>query len=348
MKDSIHVAYCFDQDYEQHAAVSIFSLLNNSKINKVFLHLVSYQLTNNFMNFLNDVKEKFDFYYKLYDFEPKNLLSLKKTANEYVSAFEFTRLFIPDLVKNETNKVIYLDSDTIILDDISDLYHLNLDNNYIAEALDHSSDTMRKKISVNAYFNSGVILFDVSKWINNNITEKLVRYESINKNRIYFGPQCLLNLFFENKILKLEKKYNYFILSGSRQKLVDSSEARIIHYITDIKPWKKYFDNENVYYYQSNLLKTIYRESKPDKPKDILEWKHYANYLLKKKDYKTSLKIFINILIELKEIEPENINHILKLEFQGEMLLSQSKYNQTIELYKNYLDEKFGSSDYQV
>jgi len=265
-----------------------------------------------------------------------------------VSAFEFTRLFIPDLVKNETNKVIYLDSDTIVLDDISDLYHLNLDNNYIAEALDHSSDTMRKKISVNAYFNSGVILFDVSKWINNNITEKLVRYESINKNRIYFGPQCLLNLFFENKILKLEKKYNYFILSGSRQKLVDSSEARIIHYITDIKPWKKYFDNENVYYYQSNLLKTIYRESKPDKPKDILEWKHYANYLLKKKDYKTSLKIFINILIELKEIEPENINHILKLEFQGEMLLSQSKYNQTIELYKNYLDEKFGSSDYQV
>jgi len=61
MKDLIHVAYCFDQDYEQHTAVSVFSLLNNSKKGKIFLHLVSYKLTDNFSNFLNDMKENFIF-----------------------------------------------------------------------------------------------------------------------------------------------------------------------------------------------------------------------------------------------------------------------------------------------
>ncbi|MBM5788121.1 MAG: glycosyltransferase family 8 protein [Pelagibacterales bacterium] len=348
MKDLIHVAYCFDQNYEQHAAVSIFSLLNNSKIKKIFLHLVSYKLTNNFKNFLNDMKEKFDFHYKFYDFEQQRLLSLKKTLHEYVSIFENTRLFLPELIKNDTSRVIYLDSDTIILDDISDLYYLNLDSNYIAQAPDYSSDMMMNKISVSAYFNSGVILFDVSKWINEKITEKLLSYESQNKDRIYFGPQCLLSLFFENKILKLEKKYNYFILSGSCQKLVDSFEAKIIHFIRDIKPWHKYFDNENMHHYQFNLLKTIYRESKPKEPKNLLEWKHYANYLFKKKDFKTSLQIFKNILLWLKTIEPDNINQISRLEFQGEIFLSQSKEIETLDLYRKFFDVKFGPSDYQA
>jgi len=322
--------------------------LNNSKIQKIFLHLVSYRLTIDFINFLNDMKKKFDFHYKFYDFDKQKLLKFKKTFHEYVSIYENTRLFLPDLIKNETSRVIYLDSDTIILDDISDLYHLNLDSNYIAQASDYSSNFMMNKISVSAYFNSGVILFDVKRWANEMIIEKLQRYETQNKDRIYFGPQCLLSLFFENKILKLDKKYNYFILSGSLQKLVDNSEAKIIHFIRDIKPWQKYFDNENVLHYQSNLLKTTYKETKPKEPKNLLEWKHYANYLFKKKDFKTSLQISRNILFWLKKIEPENTIQISRLEAQGEIFISQSKEIETLDLYSKFLDLKFGPSNYQV
>jgi lipopolysaccharide biosynthesis glycosyltransferase len=345
MKDFIHVAYCFDKNYEQHAAVSIFSLLNKAKTQKIFLHLVSYKITNTFQAFLEDIKKKFDFYYKYYDFEPRKLSYLKKYYSDYISIFAYVRLFVCDLVANDTNKVIYLDSDTIVLDDISDLYYLNLDNNYIAQVLDYNP-YMKNKISVNAYFNSGVILFNVSRWINENITEQLLKYESKNKDRIYIGEQCLLNLFFENKILKLEKKYNYFILSGSNQKLVDSSKAKIIHYITAIKPWKKYFDNENLNHYQSNLHYTIYKDNKPDEPYSLLEYKHYANYLLKRKDYKTSLTILVNILLKLKEVEPDNISQISRLQFKGEKLLFEGKQIETIELYKKFLDLKWSASDF--
>ena len=128
MKDFIHIAYCFDKNYEQHAAVSIFSLLNKAKTQKIFLHLVSYKITNTFQAFLEDIKKKFDFHYKYYDFEPRKLSYLKKYYSNYISIFAYVRLFVCDLVANDTNKLIYLDSDTIVLDDISDLYYLNLDS----------------------------------------------------------------------------------------------------------------------------------------------------------------------------------------------------------------------------
>lgn len=141
-----------------------------------------------------------------------------------ITGHTYYRLFIDELIP-DIKKCLYLDYDTLIVDDISDL--LDGDDWIVKAAADPLID----------FFNAGVIAFnftDECKSLMNNARDMISEG---------YDDQYILNYIFKNKFTKISTKYN---VNGSLMNA--SSDDKIVHYIGGTKPWnwgscyKYYFD----------------------------------------------------------------------------------------------------------
>lgn len=121
----------------------------------------------------------------------------------------YATLFIPELLSDE-DRVIYLDSDTIVVGSFKDLIGIDLKNNYCAAVLDVPLPNFKDKVGFSSqdnYYNSGVLLMDLDKLRKDNIQDKLVA--SIDK-QVKYADQDVLNIVLKGRILTIPPKYNFF------------------------------------------------------------------------------------------------------------------------------------------
>uniref|UniRef100_A0A7S1K3X8 Hexosyltransferase n=1 Tax=Vitrella brassicaformis TaxID=1169539 RepID=A0A7S1K3X8_9ALVE len=181
--------------------------------------------------------------------------------------FNFIRFHLPRLLPPPIERAIWLDADTIIQGDISELYfdafrqtryqgqeaglavvprrfsrHFKL-----REAVGIGDfRKLRKHIYVPAdlqMFNAGVLVFNLTMWRRNKLDEKaegLIRLlHSLNITRFSRmsttqSSQLPMNLLFLNRNLGfLDRKWNFMNLAASKEEI---SRGKILHW-AGIKPW---------------------------------------------------------------------------------------------------------------
>ena len=81
----------------------------------------------------------------------------------HINHMTFARYFIPDFVTED--KVLYLDSDLIVTDDLTDLFELDLGENYLAAT--------RSCFGAGLGFNAGVLLINNKQWKSESIRQQL-------------------------------------------------------------------------------------------------------------------------------------------------------------------------------
>ena len=176
------------------------------------------------------------------------IVNVKKTAhnlrdfhlpNAILSYAAFFRYFIADEVQED--RVLYLDSDTIVNANLDDLFTLDLQGYAIAAVQDFNHEGWLTT------FNSGVMLIDAKKWREKNSTQSLLELTAQHHEHVY-GDQGILNMYFGDQWLHLDKEYNFMVgldqflhLSGNREwyqsDYYGDYEPKIIHYTTEYKPW---------------------------------------------------------------------------------------------------------------
>ena len=102
-----------------------------------------------------------------------------KNHSDAVTVSTYSRFLIPKL-KPHLQKIIYLDTDIIVLGDIANLYAIDLDQYAGAFVPDQCpmffTDEIKTKMHMapeHVYFNAGVMLLDNHKWVENHILEQL-------------------------------------------------------------------------------------------------------------------------------------------------------------------------------
>lgn len=162
----------------------------------------------------------------------------------------YIRLCAPYFVAKETKRVIYLDVDMILMEDISTLWKVNL-HNYAVGAVTDRAETIGnpwggiknyKELNLEpdaGYFNTGVLVIDVDKWLEMDITNKVISCINTNKNHVTFADQYGLNVVLaNNQWYKLDPLWNCPSMSNE-------SSPFLIHF-TGIKPiYKNYDFNKN-------------------------------------------------------------------------------------------------------
>ena len=176
------------------------------------------------------------------------IVNVKKTVhnlrdfylpNAILSYAAFFRYFIADEVIED--KVLYLDSDTIVNTKLDDLFFLDLQGYAIAAVQDFDQSGWLTT------FNSGVMVIDAKKWRENRLTQSLLELTAKHHEHVY-GDQGILNMHFGDQWLHLDKEYNFMVgldqflhLSGNgewyQSNYYGNCEPKIIHYTTEFKPW---------------------------------------------------------------------------------------------------------------
>lgn len=261
MAEEVNVVFAFDTKFCKLAAVSIYSLLKHAAPStKYAIHCMVPIHTKGRKRIQNIISKypnsrliwkkirKSDNPYKNYDFSRW-------------SPVIFYRLFAHKAFPN-LKKMLYIDSDTLICGDLSDLYNTNISNYVMAAVRDmapteipeNANGAYVKKFSEEylnngPYFNSGVLLLNL---------EKMQQQENLLKQTkipLKYPDQDLLNVAFINKIKALPLKYNYgpcvYISSNfpkTQVKEVNDGKYKILHFYT-IKPYYYSLVPEFRYFY---------------------------------------------------------------------------------------------------
>ena len=278
--------------------------------------------TNHKLEFLNVDKSHFD------NFPIKRHFSL----NTYF------RYLIPN-IKPELNKVLYIDTDMMVVGDIKEIFDTDISEYgigavpYIDEYYNKGMYNDYKKNlfipETHLYFNAGMLLINCEYWRKYNIVDLLFAKTNELKDKLDAPDQDILNIVFANSYKRLDDKYNIVVdmtctYTDIHEYVSKLSGCYILHYTggQKMRPWmNKNVPYESVFwalasntpFYEDlkfDLIGNQLSSIKANLPKNSNKTKTYKVMLfgfipilkLVKKPKKTYLKIFNFInLISIKE-----------------------------------------------
>ena len=204
------VAMACTEDWYHYLTVDIYSLLKTTpSVKKIYLLLETDNIED--IPELKKVIEKYTVELKIVNFN--NIFNSlvdegNINRNTIFSNFCFARLALPSIV--EEDKVLYIDTDAIVLKDISKIWRLDVKDYYVAGCKDYGiirDGTYRKLNFKGRYVNSGFIIMNLKKIREEDIQEKW--FKVINENELKYPDQDALNLVCQNKELYIPTMYNY-------------------------------------------------------------------------------------------------------------------------------------------
>ena len=187
-------------------------------------------------------------------------------TKDYYNCNTYYRLFVADMFEN-FDKVIYLDSDIIIQNDILELSNIDMGENYIAATKDifmsiwskeekNLSIYLKKKIKLNEsehYFQAGVLVFNIKKLREIDFSQKVAgSYKKLEMPRLL--DQDILNDVCKGNVLYIDSKWDFDVnlcfLERDNNVLFNKGYGKdikaynelkksnyIIHYAGPNKPW---------------------------------------------------------------------------------------------------------------
>ena len=236
------ICYATNESFAPYMVVSITSLLENNTSHSVIVHILHSDLseatTARLKMFETRYKNAKIQFHKIDDsrFE-KFGLTIKHITKE-----TYFRYMIAEVLPN-ISRVLYLDGDTIVNGDISELFDTDLTNYYCAGVSDIYIESVgyKKTLGIDGlYINAGVILFNLDEMRRTNIAEKLFKLTA--ENNFKYQDQDAINIAFNGKIKELDCVYNF---KRAHQKAFPEKvpSAKIVHYVGPNKPWRKFTFN---------------------------------------------------------------------------------------------------------
>ena len=166
---------------------------------------------------------------------------------DHVTRATFYRLYLPSILPEEVNSIVYLDIDTLVVESIRVLFTASLGESLIG-AVDHFSphEELRLWGDVGGtYFNAGVLLINLQKWRHENVEaifQDILRSQS---SRIRWWDQDVLNIAFKDQWLRIPMWFNsHFSVHQLAGPSEFKSKAKLIHYAGATKPWNNQSQNQ--------------------------------------------------------------------------------------------------------
>lgn len=252
VNEPINICMSFDDNYSTHADTVITSLIENAHPQQVIhiyiLHDEKLSRKNQQIIKKSESQNIHIYYVKI----DKQLFGYLPLNRDYISLNTYYRLVIQDLLPDSVEKIIYIDSDVIVYDNIANLWREPLEDKCIGATFDEGGILQSRRLSLedNNYFNAGVMVFNIKKIkqeFKNIFTTYFENYYK-NKDIITLQDQDILNITFTNKtkIIPLRWNINSRMLEYNeleyKYTLKDAEAALqnigIIHFTDQRKPWR--------------------------------------------------------------------------------------------------------------
>ena len=277
--DPITVAFAVDQNYVQHLSVTMLSLLHNKKAD-VHVHFVVIgdKLSEESISVLKQLTQNHDasILFPEVEFSFFNTLINLKTL-PHISRATCGRLALDDIF--EGDKLLYLDCDILVRDDISALWDIEIAEYYAGAVWDPAQKDGNRRLGLppeTPYFNSGVLMLNMRQCRQDNVMRKALTFMYENSAKLMFPDQDGLNVAMNNNWFPLHPRwnvqsfmFNIFYNGKLRGKYPsDIIEAvknpAIVHFTSKDKPWQYHCENPYVEEYYKYLALTPWKGTPPE------------------------------------------------------------------------------------
>lgn len=216
----INICIATNDKYVNYAKLCIYSLImsaNRSTYINLYIIIPS-DLSNSNIKILKSFKtNNVNIIFKTIN----NSFHIYKSQSIYDDSI-FLRFYIPQIFSH-LDKMLYIDADTIITQDLYDLYSLDI-NEYdfaavpelgIMSYLLYQTDSqifdrlpyLNVQFKNQTYFNSGVLLYNLNRLRSTNFLKLCINTYNANKE-FHFPDQDVLNLLYSKTTKYIDFKYN--------------------------------------------------------------------------------------------------------------------------------------------
>ena len=212
---TIPVFYSISDDFTKYAAVSLNSLVKNSNPeNDYTVIFLNQDLSKEHQDQLAALGND-HVHVEFFHIDEKLVKPIQDRKENYLRADFFTmsifyRLFIPDLFP-QYDKAIYIDSDTVVTDDIAKLYNTELGNNLFGACTDSSIQYVDKMVK----YIKDVLDLDPKKYINSGM--------------LVLNSKAFRDEGFIPHFMDLLEKYHFDCIAPDQDYLNEIGDGRILH-----------------------------------------------------------------------------------------------------------------------
>ena len=177
---------------------------------------------------------------------------------KYITTPAQGRLHLGSVIPTEVSRMVYLDADTLVLEDLTQLSRTDLAAGGLGavsyEWSPHRSVVLAETATERqhgaappGYFNSGVLVIDMDVWRAAETTRRAVHLFRRYRSALHSADQDILNVLYAGRWTSLPARWNRLIsapdsghFGADRLDFLTRREG-IVHYVGAIKPWMSAF-----------------------------------------------------------------------------------------------------------
>ena len=162
-------------------------------------------------------------------------------------------LLLPELIPPALERILFLDADMLVLEDLANLWETPLDQHVLAAVPDAAVPLCSAPRGVKGwhalgippdtpYFNCGVLMIELRRWRQREVTRRAHQYLETTREPIDFLHQEALNAVLWDDWKPLDSRWNLLASRAGRPYDQTASEAwrqpGIVHFAGRMKPWR--------------------------------------------------------------------------------------------------------------
>lgn len=263
----IPLFYACDDNFVKYTVVSFQSMKEHaSRDRKYCIHVLHTNISKEMQDVMYAMQD--EQFQVCFDDVTEYLKSIndKLPLRDYYSKTTYFRLFIAEMFP-EYDKAIYIDSDTVVLGDVAEVYAFELGENYVGAVreqvmiqTDVYGTYVEKVLGIdrNEYFNAGMLVINCRQFRAQHVLDQFVELLHV-YNFVVTQDEDYLNLICKNNVFWLPQQWNTEVFGT-----IDYPEEffGVLHYIMVSKPWH-YKDCRLGEYFWTYAKKTVcYKEIK--------------------------------------------------------------------------------------
>lgn len=234
----MQIAVCCTKQWYIYQLTNLYALFKHNKVKKAYLFIEDDEIP-----YLKDKRIEFINVNTLQEYITKD----SPNYNTKYSKLSYLRCYFSKILK--CNKILYIDADAIVVNDISDLWNMSFDDKALIGVKEPGNWSKYLNIEDmdDKYINSGVLLMNLKLIREQKLDDEMINL--LNTNQYMFPDQDAINIVCKDKIKYVSNIYNSTETTG----FVDN--AKIIHYIRERKGWIYTSPRSEIWYnYHKEML----------------------------------------------------------------------------------------------
>ncbi|MFO1121467.1 MAG: glycosyltransferase [Hyphomicrobiales bacterium] len=167
------------------------------------------------------------------------------TTNHHLPLAVYLRLLLADSI--DASKVVYVDSDTLVLKDLTQLFAIDLGDSMLAGVPDPGGEQFSRvpRHEGDPYLNSGVLVMNLDLMRRDGFLAKCESIHDRYGRALTWQDQCILNKYAEGRKIALPAMWNRLVQSNSlslseTEQAISADQSAIVHFVSVVKPWQEW------------------------------------------------------------------------------------------------------------